>query len=155
MTKTAYAHNKATVADIAAHLRVCDRAFSPVLSDRFEIGAYAEKLAAHSERFEAWIDSRLAGLVAAYCNASDGGPAFVTNVSVLPELQRQGIATQLLTRCIVHARQQGFTSCVLEVAADNKHVISLYERHGFNAVRRAAGLLEMVLDLKLESEDGL
>jgi ribosomal protein S18 acetylase RimI-like enzyme len=155
MTETVYAHNKATAADIAAHLRACDSKFSPALSDRLEIGAYAEKLAAQSERFEAWIDSELAGLVAAYCNAPDNGLAYVTNVSVLPRVQRHGIATHLLERCIAHARQLGFAACGLQVAEDNKQAVSLYEQHGFDAVRRAGGLLEMVLDLKSESADGL
>lgn len=155
MTATVYLQNRATAADIAAHLRACDAAFLPVLSERLDIDVYAEKLVQRAERFEAWIDSGLAGLVAAYCNAPEKSVAYITNVSVLPRWTRQGIAMQLLGSCVAYARRSGFATCGLQVALDKVHAVSLYEKHGFKVVRRDGGLLEMVLDLKLESANGL
>ena len=77
-----YCINRASEAEIAAHLRICNNGFVPPLSGRGNIGSYAHKITGKAQCFEAWANGELAGLVAAYCNAPERGAAFVTSVSV-------------------------------------------------------------------------
>ena len=124
--------NLATATEISVHLRACDLAFVPALSERIEIDAYAAKIAALAERFEAWSDQALIGMVAAYCNDPDSRVAFVTSVSVVPQQQGLGIASQLLRHCIEHVRPLGFERIELEVDRQNTAATVLYRRHGFS-----------------------
>lgn len=123
--------NRAGAAEVGAHLRECDASFVPPLSERVDLDAYAEKLVSRAERFEAWSDDRLAGLVAAYCNDSERRAAFVTSVSVLPAWQGHGLASRLLQACIEYAQQAGFERVELEVDLRNTAAAPLYRKHGF------------------------
>jgi ribosomal protein S18 acetylase RimI-like enzyme len=126
-----FERNRASAAEIRAHLSACDTGFVPRLSSRVELEVYAGKLAAHAERFEAWVSGRLVGLVAVYCNDTASGRAFVTSVSVLPDHQGGGIASALLRQSLEHARRHGLRSVELEVDARSLAAGRLYRRHGF------------------------
>jgi ribosomal protein S18 acetylase RimI-like enzyme len=125
------ARNRSDRDAVETYLRACDAAFRPPLSERVDLTAYAEKIAARAERFEAWDGARLAGLVAAYCNDPERRAAFVTSVSVAPQLHGRGVASRLLGACIDHARASGFARVELEVDARNEPALALYRRHGF------------------------
>ncbi|MDU9002725.1 GNAT family N-acetyltransferase [Sedimentitalea todarodis] len=126
-----YDRNTSTTQDILTQLTACDSTFSPPLSTRTDLQTYAAKLHSTSDRFEAWEGTALVGLVAAYCNAPDRGAAFVTSVSVLPEQTARGIAARLMSDCIAHAADLGFTRLELEVSAEATAALRLYERLGF------------------------
>ncbi len=132
---------------VAEHLRACDARFVPTLSSRVDIDAYAARIVRHAERFEAWSDQQLAGLVAAYCNDAAGQTAFVTSVSVLPRQQGSGIASRLLQACIDHVGENGFERIELEVDASNSAATLLYQRRGFAITRAADRLLTMQLSV--------
>lgn len=117
---------------LLAHLRAADASFAPPLSSRVDLAAYADKLAAHARRVEAWQGDVLIGLIAMYANDPDQG-GFITNVSVLPGHQGQGIAGELLTRTLALATELGLPRLRLEVYADNRAALALYRRHGFSA----------------------
>ena len=68
--------NQADPEQIAEHLRACDASFTPPLSGRLEISGYAQKIADKANRFEAWAEGELVGLVAAYCNVTGNPTAF-------------------------------------------------------------------------------
>lgn len=123
--------NHAKEDQIATHLRLCDTVFVPPLSTRVSIDSYAHKIVHHAQRFEAWADEKLVGLVAIYCNAADHSKAFITNVSLLPTWQGQGIATRLMVTCVDHAQQGGFRRIALEVGHDNVAALKLYKKIGF------------------------
>lgn len=115
-----FSRNRSSAPDIQLHLTVCSDRFVPPLSGRVDVPAYAAKLAHRAERFEAWSDTCLVGLVALYCPPEgpapvpsafpvrDGqrhvGEAFISNVSVMPAHLRQGIARHLLADAIAHCR---------------------------------------------------
>ena len=139
--------NKATVSQIAAHLRACDDAFVPPLSERVDIDDYSFQIADRAERFEVWLDGDLIGLVAAYCNDGDGKLAFITSVSVLMGWQGQGLASRLVAHCIDHVRRLGFARIELEVNDRNRAAFRLYEKHGFSA-RTTNGAAIMYLDIE-------
>ena len=143
--------NTANAGLIAAHLRACDGAFVPPLSPRVNIETYAQKLADRSERFEAWSDGVLVGLLAVYCNDIDGRVAYITSVSVLPVWQGHGIASRLIARCVENAAALGHTAIELEVGTCNQAAAHLYEKHGFLPVLASAQTTTLRLALGKES----
>lgn len=62
--------------------------------------------------------------------------AHLLNISVLPELQRQGRGTSLLQHMFGLARLQGMTRMLLEVRQGNAPGLGLYRRHGFVEIGR-------------------
>lgn len=139
--------NRATAAQVAAHLQACDADFVPPLSQRVRIDHYADKIAAHAWRVEAWDGGTLAALVAVYCNDTHTRRAHITSVSVLRRWTRQGVAAHLLQQAIAHARQAGMQRIGLEVGAANAAAIALYENLGFVRGAVDAALLTMDMDL--------
>lgn len=134
-----FSTDRASAADIFGHLSRCDSVFVPPLSSRVDINDYAQKIAGDAVRFEAWLGRELTGLVAAYCNEPGKACAFITSVSVLPEWQEHGIASQLVAHCVTYAQRKGFGRIELEVASCNRKAVALYEKHGF-LVSRTDGL---------------
>lgn len=122
---------------VRRHLLACDAAFHPPLSARVDLAAYADKLAGHALRVEAWIGDELVGLVAVYCNAPDRGTAFVSNVSVLPSYSGQGVARHLMRKTIDNVRALNFASLSLQVEPGAAVAMRLYASLGFRA---AAGV---------------
>jgi len=53
------------------------------------------------------------------------------NIAVLPEFRRRGLARELLSVLLTHARQQGAERILLEVRQSNAPAIQLYEEAGF------------------------
>jgi ribosomal protein S18 acetylase RimI-like enzyme len=146
--RIAYSVNRSDVAEVAAHLLRVDAAFTPALSGRIDVPAYAQKLHEHAVRFEAWLGDELVGLVASYCNRPDEGKAFVTSVSVLPKCQRLGIADKLLRQCIEHATRLGFGQLGLEVDQRSLPAIALYHKLGFNTLCSHGSRLSMSMTLE-------
>lgn len=125
-----YQFDIADASQLLAHLRAADAGFQPPLSSRVDLAAYARKLVAHARRVEAWQGDVLVGLIAMYTNdATRGG--FITNVSVIPSHQGQGIAGELLKRALALATELQLPRLRLEVYADNTAALALYHRHGF------------------------
>jgi ribosomal protein S18 acetylase RimI-like enzyme len=130
MSSLQYRRDTATSDDVHAHLTRCDADFTPPLSARLDLGNYAAKLAERAARFEAWDGGRLVGLVAAY--VTPGAPnAFISNVSVVPELRGNGVAAALVADCIDRARGSGAATITLEVATADRAAVRFYEKLGF------------------------
>jgi ribosomal protein S18 acetylase RimI-like enzyme len=149
MRPVAYSINTASVEQIGRHLRRCDAQFVPVLSGRVEIEPYAEKISAHAARFEAWAGDELIGLVAAYCNDAQRRFSHITSVSVLEEYSGRGIASRLLRDCIDYAKLEGVHQISLEVAAEHRAAVRLYERCGFSAAGTNGAFLKMERNARL------
>ena len=126
-----YKQDYANLDVLAMHLKRCDSFFVPRLSDKVEIEAYAMKIFSYAVRFEAWRKQELIGLVAAYCNDKEKRTSYITNVSVLPEWQGQGVAARLIDNCFVHLKFLGFEVLELEVDQRNQLAFSLYRKIGF------------------------
>ncbi|MBX7131459.1 MAG: GNAT family N-acetyltransferase [Fimbriimonadaceae bacterium] len=143
-----YEHNKAAEADLAGHLRACDASFIPPLSGRVNIDEYAHKIFQHANRFEAWAEGVLVGLVAAYSNDEATRAAHITSVSVLSAWTGRGIAADLMRQSLAHARRVGMRQIGLEVAGDNAPAIKLYEKLGFVAGQTTPASIRMSLSLE-------
>ena len=111
-----YTTNQSALGAIKWNLFHCSEDFVPPLDQRTNIDEYAQQLCNKAIRFEAWEDGRLVGLVAIYVDTW-----FITNVSVLKECRKRGIASELLKRCINHATTCGAKAlsllCVEDTAA--------------------------------------
>jgi ribosomal protein S18 acetylase RimI-like enzyme len=142
-----YCINRASAAEIAAHLLRCDSEFKPRLSARVDIQVYAAKIHARAMRFEARIDGALVGLVATYCNDLGGRPAYITSVSVLPPHQGQGIAAQLMRKCLEHVQHLGLGQIELEVDERSLPAIGLYRKLGFATAQANKTSLKMSMTL--------
>lgn len=154
MGRVSHERDKATLAEIAEHLRRCDNDFHPALSQRVDVYEYARKLASRAARFEAWGNGRLIGLVAMYCNDPRGEEAFITSVSVAGDYRGRGIAAGLLSSAIEAARGEGFRRVSLEVGKDNIAAIALYRQAGFSPGDEAKERVPMSLELQSSPEEG-
>lgn len=144
-----YRTNTAGAAAIADFLRLCDARFNPPLGARVDIPEYAQKIASAATCFEAWSDGMLIGLVAVYCNDLQTRTAHITSVSVLQEWTGQGIAARLMDQCVVHAKSAGLQQMGLEVAADNRSAIALYEKFGFTPGEPGRPVISMQLEFRI------
>jgi ribosomal-protein-alanine N-acetyltransferase len=81
-----------------------------------------------------------AGAVCAYAGLCAYAPheAYIQTIAVAPQAQRHGIGEALLVELLEEADRRRCDHVDLEVRADNRPAITLYERHGFApiAVRR-------------------
>lgn len=143
--------NQACTAEVSAHLRACDAAFVPPLSQRVALDDYAEKIVSRAERFEAWSGACVVAFLAAYCNDLERRTAFVTSVSVLPPWHGKGIASRLLQACIEYVRESGFERIELEVELQNTAAFNLYQKYGFEVA--SAGKHSQILHLTVRKDD--
>ena len=143
-----YTLNRSNVAEITTHLLRADATFEPPLSSRVKIREYAQKLHDKAERFEAWLNQDLVGLVAVYCNHQAGGKTFVSSVSVLSECQGQGIAGQLMRQCIENVQNLGLKQIDLEVNQRSLAALAFYRKLGFNTLHSSGSTLSMSMTLE-------
>ncbi|MET0346176.1 MAG: ribosomal protein S18-alanine N-acetyltransferase [Casimicrobiaceae bacterium] len=67
------------------------------------------------------------------------GEAQILNVSVVPEMRRQGLGRALVHQFIADARRADAEQCFLEVRVSNGGAIALYENAGFTRIARRTG----------------
>jgi ribosomal protein S18 acetylase RimI-like enzyme len=140
--------NTSDAATIELHLRQCDERFNPRLSSRVDLGNYAKKLALFSDRFEAWQEGRLVGLIAAYLNNSESRRGFISSVSICSDFEGRGLASELMQKCIQLARDKGRNMLELEVSEIDKSNQAFYRKHRFGlSGKGTSGFLRMELGL--------
>jgi len=72
------------------------------------------------------------GRVIGYVNLHDrDGAAHLSYLFVDPDVQRQGIGTQMMERALHHARGRGYTRATLGTAVENGAARRFYERAGW------------------------
>ena len=59
----------------------------------------------------------------------------VTQVCLLPEFRKQGIARALMSACLQSLLDRKFTELSLTVTEANRNAVELYERMGFHTRR--------------------
>ncbi|MGQ0764106.1 MAG: ribosomal protein S18-alanine N-acetyltransferase [Gemmatimonadota bacterium] len=110
----------------AAHLAELERA---TFSDPWSEASFRDLVArAEAVCFVARAGETLAGYVVAY---AAGGEAELANIAVAPGSRRAGVASRLLSRVIVWARERHAADMWLEVRASNNAARELYGRFGF------------------------
>lgn len=134
--------NRTSQSDIYNHLNACKSSFIPSLDSYVDIQDYSYKLCKHATRIEVYIEDALAGLAAIYTN-KDRQSAYMTNFSVLPDYQRQGIAGTLMEMSKEYIAVNDLISVDLEVYLMNHKAISFYKKHGFIEVEKDDMRLKM------------
>jgi len=83
--------------------------------------------------------------VAGYAGLAVTGPdeAWVNNVAVRRDRQRQGLGRALLENLLAEAGRRGVRTVLLEVAADNAAAQKLYARYGFDVVGVRRGYYQL------------
>lgn len=118
-----------TAADLAAVVAAEQR----IQAFPWSRGNFADSLAAGHD---AWL-AREDGRLAAYAVMMRGvDEAHLLNIGVLPELQRHGRGSALLTWLFDLALSQGAARMLLEVRCGNVSGQALYRRHGFAEIGR-------------------
>jgi ribosomal-protein-alanine N-acetyltransferase len=76
------------------------------------------------------------GTLAGYAGlaVAPGGEAWVQNIAVRPDRQRDGVGRTLLEALLSEAARRGVRSVLLEVAVDNEPARRLYGSYGFERV---------------------
>lgn len=128
MNKINYKISHAKEEDILCHLNECNSLFSPSLSTRVNIEAFAKKIILNAVTFEAWDSESLIGLVSAYFNNDF---AYINHVAVAPLYLRKGIARKLVENCISFAIKKNVREIKLEVSKSNEKALTLYFSLGF------------------------
>lgn len=142
-SKIIYTIDKASQNDILNHLRECDKEFVPPLHQKVNIAEYVNKIFNNATTFEAWVNNKLTGLVAAYFNNREKKTAFITNVSVTPDNYGSGIAKELLNKCVTYGIDNKITNLKLEVYELNTRAMNLYKQMGFEIVSQKDCLAQM------------
>lgn len=145
-----FAVDGATESQIRDHLARCAHDLAPYLASRESVAAYAQKVHKLGLRFEAWAADELIGLVAVYCNDEERSRAFITNVSVDASYRAQGIASDLVARCIEHVADRGFKRIELEVSRKNIPATELYLKRGFTTQEDRGEMVLMALEIGSE-----
>ena len=146
-----YKVKTASEEQIYLHLKECDGNFTPPLSSRVDLLDYSRKIFQQSISFEAWQDNDLVGMLNAYLNNASNRTGFITNVSILEEYMRKGVASSLLYMCLEHARNLGFSRIKLEVSRENSVAIKLYSRAGFKVMEESREYMLMEYEIFRQS----
>ena len=144
-----YKINTASRKDLHLHLIKCDDQFIPKLSNRVDLKDYAEKLHKYGIIFEAWEKKVLVGVIASYFDVNKRKEGFISNVSVLEEFEKKGIAGQLVKILKKYAVNLGCFALSLKVNAENKEAIIFYKKHGFKSISREEDIISMTIQLKI------
>lgn len=98
-----------------------------------------EEILAHPESYSCLV-VELGGCVVGFtCFRVVGGDAELLNLAVLPSFRRQGIGSFLVKQTLLEVAEKGATRIFLEVRDSNLPALRLYERFGFQPVRRRPG----------------
>jgi ribosomal protein S18 acetylase RimI-like enzyme len=135
-----YSINNTTYLQIYEHLKLCDKTFIPILSERVSIEKYSNKILDYAIRFEAFSGTKLIGLIAVYEHSSLS-ELFITNVSIDIDYVRKNVATDLLVKLISYCINNNFKVLRLEVNKNNKKAISFYNKHNFIHVETKLDIL--------------
>ncbi|HEY7629483.1 MAG TPA: GNAT family N-acetyltransferase [Thermoleophilaceae bacterium] len=77
-------------------------------------------------------------------------------VAVVDHWQRRGVATELLKRIAVRAREEGISCFTATCLADNSEVLELFDSFGSTQILQSnSGLVEAKIDLPAEEELGI
>lgn len=134
-------------AEIAALVREEQQRQSGRFVEGTDLETYLQKLDERAEIVSAIEHGRCRGFVAFYCNNLLTRRAYITLVVVAPHDRASGLGRALVARVLDTCRDRGFTSCGLEVRADNTAALALYAGLGFSETGERDGrkLLERAL----------
>lgn len=147
MNNVNYQINASTLEDIKKHLYSCSDSFVPSLESYVDISKYSQKIFDFGIRFEAYSNDILIGLIALYVDKQEK-TSFITNVSVVPDFQKNKIAENLLSSCVDYLKENCYLEVTLEVNKNNTKAINFYKKHNFKEKGSLKNNLLMELEIQ-------
>jgi ribosomal-protein-alanine N-acetyltransferase len=124
--------------DLPSILRIEKKSFARNAWDRESFLDYLAQPAS-----SVFLVATIDGIIVGYALAFHGRVrADIDSVAVTPAQRGQGVAAALLKRVIRSLRQRGFKTVSLNVRPENREAILLYQKLGFQRVRRVSGYYE-------------
>lgn len=142
-----YKSNNSTADQIYSHFNKCENLFIEKLEQRIDLKQYSFKLAEKATRFEAWNGNNLIGIIALYIDENYG---YITNVSVVEDFTKRGIATVLMNQLVYFAKERRIKEISLEVNKLNISAIQLYDKYGFKVISEITE--NYIMNLNVENE---
>lgn len=142
MQNIEYRIQHALISDIKRHLKAVQLDQPTFPLNVQNISQYAEKLATKSITYEAWIGENLIGLIAVYFNKITA-EAFVSNVSVSPNMVHKKLASTLMQNFISDAETRKTQSINLVYAENNIPAHKLYQKFGFIFIENNDGEIQV------------
>lgn len=147
MNNIIFNNNTSSFIEIRDHLLDCSGSYTPPLFERVDIDQYAKKISDFAIKFEAWYGGKLIGLLAMYCDKSFSGKSFITNVSVLSNFRKNGVASKLIDLSIEYASDENLNTVQLEVDYNNLQAVSIYKNKGFLEKEMKGSILLMEINM--------
>ena len=147
-TEFKYKIKTASEEEIFSHLLSCDEKFVSQLKERTELAKYSKKIFDKAVTFEAWCGNILVGLIAAYFNDTECNSGYISNVSVISDYLKKGIAAELMKLSLKYALENKYKEILLEVNESNHPAINLYRKFGFEIVNNLNSYATMKLTLQ-------
>lgn len=126
--------------------------FTPDLSSRVDLDAYARKLAGAAVVIFAYTDDRDIGMAAFYANDRKTRLGYLSAIVIEAKYEGAGVASNLLDQALKGSARCGMKSLRLAVSVRNSRALEFYLRKGFEVVSRqkvpAAGTDGPVLELE-------
>lgn len=139
--------NHSNINDLKEHLYQCDTHFIPSLSSRVSIEEYSKKILENAILLEFWENGKIIGLIAAYCNDPSNTTAYISNISVVPSWQNQGIANQLMKQLIPYLQEKSYSFIKLNTGKDNFNALKFYQKNGFSIEEISGSNVTLVLSI--------
>ena len=120
-------------------LREAENSFTPPLSCNipYTVEEYATKLSEHASFVLCKEDERVIGFTAFYLN-KEGGYAYVPQIWVSDDYQRQGIGSAMIDELVKNVGDE-INSIRLEVRKNNSKAFSFYLKSGYTVVEEKKG----------------
>ncbi|MBC2888705.1 ATP-grasp domain-containing protein [Gordonibacter massiliensis] len=116
-------------------LQEVNELFPVPLTEKVDLGEYANKLLCFATLVPSFEGDMLIGLVAGYTDRlSEDGRAYIALVAVRKGFQRRGIAQNLVESFLDICRQKGIEGVHLYTDCSNASAIRMYQRIGFDRI---------------------
>ena len=118
---------------LTQYLREVDKDFEIPLSNKTDLEIYAAKLLTHGIVLASLDCGHFNGMLAGYCNDTNGGNATISILSVKKHSRGQGISHQLIIRMIDFCREAEMRKILVD--SINPIAISSYRSSGFHITK--------------------
>ena len=124
-----------------------DEIFNPSLSSLIpNFHNYAEKLIKEGTIYVV-RDESILGFIAFYVDDPESDTSFLTQMAVNPNVNKKGIGTALIEKCIEVSKEKGKKKIRLEVYKKNWRAIRLYEKNDFHLEEQGENWVYMIKNL--------
>ena len=131
---------------ILSFLKDVDGLFTPTLSARVDLNAYAKKLATYANTI--FITNACGDEDVASCSFyADKEIAYVSSIAVKQEYHHMGYGMQLMDKVIEICRGKGCSCIRLEAYTANDASVRYYKRMGFSVLRQNEQIIEFEYNL--------